>query len=63
MNYDNSKILACYYDVNKIGTTNIVLKFKANTVGTTKINVENIIAHTKNEEKVFQIYLVKTLKL
>ena len=55
LNYDKSKILACYYDVNKIGTTNIVLKFKANTVGTTKINVENIIAHTKNEEKVIEI--------
>ena len=63
LNYDNSKILACYYDVNKIGTTNIVLKFKANTVGTTKINVENIIVHTKNEEKVISDLSSKNIKI
>lgn len=52
---ENSKMYCSYYDINKIGTNKITLKFKANKeTNKTQIKVTNITAHTNTEEKQLQ---------
>lgn len=49
---ENSKLYCNYYDINKVGTNTITLKFKANKeTNKTQIKVTNITAHTNTEEK------------
>ena len=47
---ENSKLYCNYYDINKVGTNTITLKFKANKeTNKTQIKVTNITAHTNTE--------------
>lgn len=49
---ENNELICCYYDLNKIGTDKITLKFKATEESDkTNIKVENITMHTNTEEK------------
>ena len=49
---EDSRLICCYYDLNKVGTNKITLKFKANQeTSKTQIKVTNITAHTINHEK------------
>lgn len=48
---EKSEMICCYYDVNKIGTDTISLKFKANKeTNKTNIRVTNITVHTNSTE-------------
>ena len=61
---ENSEILACYYDLSKIGTKDIVLKFKANNItGNTKIDVKYITIHTQDQEKQIKDLTSKNIKI
>lgn len=52
---EDSRLICCYYDLNKVGTNKITLKFKANQeTSKTQIKVTNITAHTINNEKQMQ---------
>ena len=45
---EQDKILCCYYDLTKIGTDKIILKFKAKAeTNKTNIKITNITVHTK----------------
>ena len=59
----NSKLYCNYYDINKVGTNTITLKFKANKeTNKTQIKVTNIIVHTNTEEKQLQD-LIENVKI
>lgn len=59
----NSKLYCNYYDINKVGTNTITLKFKANKeTNKTQIKVTNITAHTNTEEKQLQD-LIENVKI
>lgn len=60
---ENSKLYCNYYDINKVGTNTITLKFKANKeTNKTQIKVTNITAHTNTEEKQLQD-LIENVKI
>lgn len=60
---ENSKLYCNYYDINKVGTNTITLKFKANKeTNITQIKVTNITAHTNTEEKQLQD-LIENVKI
>ncbi len=60
---ENSKLYCNYYDINKVGTNTITLKFKANKeTNKTQIKVTNIIVHTNTEEKQLQD-LIENVKI
>lgn len=60
---ENSKLYCNYYDINKVGTNAITLKFKANKeTNKTQIKVTNITAHTNTEEKQLQD-LIENVKI
>lgn len=61
---EQSKIFSCYYDINKIGTEKIILKFKANQeTNKTNIKISNIIAHTAIEEKQIPDIISENIKI
>ena len=60
---ENSKLYCNYYDINKVGTNTITLKFKANKeTNKTQIKLTNITAHTNTEEKQLQD-LIENVKI
>ena len=60
---ENSKLYCNYYDINKVGTNTITLKFKANKeTNKTQIKVTNITAHTNTEERQLQD-LIENVKI
>lgn len=58
------KILCCYYDLTKIGTDKITLKFKAKAeTNKTNIKITNITVHTKTEEKTIPDITSENIKI
>lgn len=61
---ESNELICCYYDLNKIGTDKITLKFKATKeTNKTNIKVENITAHTNTEEKQFENIVSENIKI
>lgn len=60
----NKEIICCYYDLNKIGTDKITLKFKATTeTSKTNIKINNITVHTDSEEKQLENITSENIKI
>lgn len=60
----NAQLICCYYDLNKIGTDKITLKFKATAeTNKTNIKVENITVHTNSEEKQIDNIISENIKI
>lgn len=61
---EQDKILCCYYDLTKIGTDKIILKFKAKAeTNKTNIKITNITVHTKTEEKTIPDITSENIKI
>ena len=61
---ENNELICCYYDLNKIGTDKITLKFKATEeTDKTNIKVENITMHTNTEEKQIDNIVSENIKI
>lgn len=61
---EQNKILCCYYDLSKIGTDKIILKFKAKAeTNKTNIKITNITVHTKTEEKTIPDITSENIKI
>ena len=61
---ENNELICCYYDLNKIGTDEITLKFKATSkTNKTNINVKNITIHTNSEEKQIDNIISENIKI
>lgn len=61
---DKSEIICCYYDLNKIGTNKILLKFKAiKETGKTNITATNITIHTNWDEKQIDDITSKNIRI
>ena len=60
----NAELICCYYDLNKIGTDRITLKFKAKAeTNKTNIKIENITVHTNSEEKQIDNIVSENIKI
>ena len=61
---EQDKILCCYYDLTKIGTDKIILKFKAKAeTNKTNIKITNINVHTRTEEKTIPDITSENIKI
>lgn len=61
---ENHELICCYYDLNKIGTDKITLKFKAaEETNKTNIKAENITVHTNIEEKQIDNIVSENIKI
>lgn len=61
---ENKELICCYYDLNKIGTNQITLKFKAtNETNKTNIKIKNITVHTDSEEKQLDDIISENIKI
>ena len=61
---EQDKILCCYYDLTKIGTDKIILKFKAKAeTNKTNIKITNITVHTRTEEKTIPDITSENIKI
>lgn len=61
---ENNELICCYYDLNKIGTDEITLKFKATSkTNKTNINVKNITIHINSEEKQIDNIISENIKI
>lgn len=60
----NAELICCYYDLNKIGTDKITLKFKATAeTNKTNIKIKNITVHTNSEEKQIDNIVSENIKI
>lgn len=59
-----NELICCYYDLNKKGTEEIKLKFKANKeTNKTNIKIKNITIHTDTEEKQLEDIVSENIKI